>query len=132
MSASNGSLSLVHFLGSGGSGGSGSGGSSRRTRSLRQLASTQVVVSQPGSPSQQQQHAEGTAATATMAAAAGSQGAGQGNSSGSASRRQLPHAAAVQRRLSEIQSGHYISLHKLRSQCGDFKGEWQPAAAGAG
>lgn len=130
MSASNGSLSLVHFLGSAGS---GSGGSSRRTRSLRQLASTQVVLSQPGSPSQQQ-HAEGAAAAAATvgaAAAIGAQGAGQRGSNGSASRRQPPHAATVQRRLSKIQSGHYISLHKLRSQCGDFTGELQPAAGTA-
>jgi hypothetical protein len=32
----------------------------------------------------------------------------------------------VQRRLTDIHSGHFVSLHKLQRQCGDLSGELWP------
>ncbi len=146
--AASGSISLAHFLG----GDSAAGSSRSNSFKVRRLGSTQVVVADPDSPAAHSARstvaAEGAAAIppGPSAAAAPSKppllpksdsGSSTGtNSSGSGRAAQLhlqPGAAlVVQRRLNEIQSGHYITFEKLRSQCGDFQGGWAQQLGGEG
>lgn len=110
------SISLAHFLGASSSG----GGSGKRL--LKRLGSARVVVSEPASPEAGSPSAASAAAAATaphVAPAAAAQAAmaveaAKGGTGGGGA------AGGVQRRLSDIHSGHYISLHKLQRQCGNL------------
>lgn len=102
--AASGSVSLAHFLG-GAPASASTSRSSSMPRCVRRVGSTQLVL------------ADGEASPTVANAEAGGDGAAVPAAA-------EPAAPPVQRRLSEIQSGHYISLDKLQSQCGDFQGGW--------
>jgi hypothetical protein len=110
---------LAHLLAPG-----PSGGSSGRRR-LRRLGSTQVVVSLPGSPgpgeegAQEPNQGPPRHIDAKLGAAAGQPA--------------VAAAGKLQRRLTDMHSGHFISLQKLQEQCGDPEGEgWAVGSSGVG
>lgn len=103
-SATASSISLAHLLALGASGSSGG------KRRLRHLGSTQVVVSLPGSPRAGPAPGKADGLQTVEQAAGAPQPAG-------------PAARTLQRRLTDMHSGHFISLHKLQEQCGAPEGE---------
>lgn len=115
-SATASSISLAHLLAPG-----PSGGSSGRRR-LRRLGSTQVVVSLPGSPGPGEEGAQ----EAPPGRTAAKQGATAGQPAVAAAGKQL------QRRLTDMHSGHFISLQKLQEQCGDPEGEGRAVGSNGG
>ncbi|KAI3433774.1 hypothetical protein D9Q98_003580 [Chlorella vulgaris] len=104
------SISLAHLLSG------SSAGSTSSKRKLRRIGSTQVVISRPASPGPE----AAPAPAAKPALSAGAFASSAAAAAAAAAAGQEARGAPVQRRLTDIHSGHFVSLHKLQRQCGDL------------